>query len=278
MREVRGEQKAARKAPRQLRPSRLRRRGYANGGRRRGRHHLLYSSDSECPASVLLAYWLPLDGIVTRSTQVTRSPARRKMARAARLRSPARRYRARPAARTRPEPTSRWTCTPRSARKGSGPARRSLRSTRGAMRKTPRKGARLPSSIRPQPTGVGRTLAVPWRRTLARSCPSQPALYRRPDSRLATRLRGARFAAVDPLQSTCRGDRFAPTYEMTAACRYFAARGFVAITMVYRLDNRQTGGALAPANWSAIGSPLPKLGWKGGFLPAPQSIWPAVCE
>ena len=37
MREVRGEQKAARKAPRQLRPSRLRRRGYANGGRRRGR-------------------------------------------------------------------------------------------------------------------------------------------------------------------------------------------------------------------------------------------------
>ena len=32
MREERGEQKAARKAPRQLRPSRLRRRGYANGG------------------------------------------------------------------------------------------------------------------------------------------------------------------------------------------------------------------------------------------------------
>ena len=72
------------------------------------------------------------------------------------------------------------------------------------------------------------------------------------------------------------GERgFAPSYEMTAACKHFASRGYVAITMVYRLTNAQTGGALAPANWSAIPSPLPKT-WEGGFLPAPQAIWPAI--
>ena len=68
---------------------------------------------------------------------------------------------------------------------------------------------------------------------------------------------------------------FAPTFEMTAACKYFAARGYIALTMVYRLDNGQTGGGLAPTNWSAIPSPLGK-GWKGGFLPSPQAIYPAV--
>jgi acetyl esterase/lipase len=71
------------------------------------------------------------------------------------------------------------------------------------------------------------------------------------------------------------GERgFAPSYEMTAACKYFAARGWVAITMIYRMDNGQTGGGLAPANWTGS-SPLPK-GWKGGFLPKPQAIYPAI--
>ena len=69
-------------------------------------------------------------------------------------------------------------------------------------------------------------------------------------------------------------DGFAPSYEMRAACQHFAARGYVAITMVYRMTNGQTGGALAPANWS-IGSPL-NSSWKGGFHPSPQVIWPAV--
>jgi hypothetical protein len=63
--------------------------------------------------------------------------------------------------------------------------------------------------------------------------------------------------------------------EMHVACRHFASRGFVAITMVYRLTNGQTGGALAPANWSGIPSPLTSA-WAGGFKPAPQTIWPAV--
>lgn len=67
---------------------------------------------------------------------------------------------------------------------------------------------------------------------------------------------------------------FAPTFEMEAACKYFAARGFVAITMVYRLTNAQTGGGLRPVNWSEP-SPLPKS-WQGGFKPAPQTIYPAV--
>jgi hypothetical protein len=67
---------------------------------------------------------------------------------------------------------------------------------------------------------------------------------------------------------------FAPTWEMDAACKYFAARGWVAISMDYRLTNSQTGGALAPANWS-VPTPLPST-WDGGFKPAPQSIWPAV--
>ena len=69
-------------------------------------------------------------------------------------------------------------------------------------------------------------------------------------------------------------DGFAPSYEMRAACQHFAARGWVAITMVYRMSNRQTGGALAPANWS-VSSPLTSS-WKGGFRPTPQTIWPAV--
>jgi acetyl esterase/lipase len=63
--------------------------------------------------------------------------------------------------------------------------------------------------------------------------------------------------------------------EMTAACRHFAARGFVCITMTYRLTNSQTGGALAPANWSGIASPL-NHSWEGGFRPKPQAIYPAV--
>jgi acetyl esterase/lipase len=68
---------------------------------------------------------------------------------------------------------------------------------------------------------------------------------------------------------------FGPTWEMDAACKYFAARGWVAISMDYRLTNAQTGGALAPANWSVRAAPLPP-GWDGGFRPAPQAIWPAV--
>jgi acetyl esterase/lipase len=67
---------------------------------------------------------------------------------------------------------------------------------------------------------------------------------------------------------------FAPSYEMDAACKHFASRGWVAITMVYRQFNAQTGGGLAPANWTGP-SPLPK-GWKGGFLPSPQAIYPAI--
>ena len=62
--------------------------------------------------------------------------------------------------------------------------------------------------------------------------------------------------------------------EMTAACRHFAARGFVCITMTYRLTSAQTGGALAPANWTGT-SPLNRS-WLGGFKPAPQAIYPAV--
>lgn len=63
--------------------------------------------------------------------------------------------------------------------------------------------------------------------------------------------------------------------EMTAACRHFAARGWVAITMTYRLTNSQTGGALAPAAWSLDASPL-NSSWHGGFKPAPRAIYPAV--
>lgn len=35
--------------------------------------------------------------------------------------------------------------------------------------------------------------------------------------------------------------------EMDTACRYFASRGFVAITMVYRLTNKQTGVSDTPS-------------------------------
>eukprot|EP01051_Picozoa_sp_SAG22_P009591 SAG22_NODE_808_length_7080_cov_4.802034_5_plen_388_part_00 len=67
---------------------------------------------------------------------------------------------------------------------------------------------------------------------------------------------------------------FGKSYEMAAACRYFASRGWVAITMIYRMDNEQTGGGLAPANWtqpSPVGS-----AWAGGFKPSPQAIYPAI--
>ena len=67
---------------------------------------------------------------------------------------------------------------------------------------------------------------------------------------------------------------FAPTWEMDAACEYFASRGWVSISMDYRLSNPQTGGALAPANWTGV-NPLPST-WDGGFKPGPQSVWPAV--
>jgi acetyl esterase/lipase len=71
------------------------------------------------------------------------------------------------------------------------------------------------------------------------------------------------------------GERgFAPSYEMTAACKHFAARGWVAVTMIYRMDNGQTGGGLAPANWT-LATPLTKA-WRGGFLPRPQTIYPAI--
>jgi hypothetical protein len=63
--------------------------------------------------------------------------------------------------------------------------------------------------------------------------------------------------------------------EMTAACRHFAARGWVAITMTYRLHNPQTGGGLAPANWMTAQSPLNRS-WQGGFRPSPWAIYPAV--
>ena len=63
--------------------------------------------------------------------------------------------------------------------------------------------------------------------------------------------------------------------EMTATCRHFAARGFVCVTMTYRLTNSQTGGALAPSNWSGVPSPLNRS-WQGGFHPKPQAIYPAV--
>jgi acetyl esterase/lipase len=61
---------------------------------------------------------------------------------------------------------------------------------------------------------------------------------------------------------------------MTAACKYFAARGWVAITMIYRMDNGQTGAGLAPANWT-VKTPLTQA-WKGGFKPGPQAIYPAI--
>lgn len=72
---------------------------------------------------------------------------------------------------------------------------------------------------------------------------------------------------------------FAPTWEMEAACKHFAARGFVTMTMDYRLTNGQTGGGLAPANWSSSTSPLRRDGrepWLGGFKPVPRTIWPAM--
>jgi dienelactone hydrolase len=68
---------------------------------------------------------------------------------------------------------------------------------------------------------------------------------------------------------------FKPTYEMTAACKYFAARGYIALTMNYRVDNKQTGGGLAPKNWSGVPSPLGH-GWPGGFNPDPQHIYAAI--
>jgi dienelactone hydrolase len=40
------------------------------------------------------------------------------------------------------------------------------------------------------------------------------------------------------------------------------------------MNNKQTGGGLAPANWTGK-TPLTKA-WKGGFLPPPQSIYPAI--
>lgn len=64
--------------------------------------------------------------------------------------------------------------------------------------------------------------------------------------------------------------------EMATACRHFAARGYVAITMDYRLTNTVTGGALGPANWSATSSPLKPPAWQGGFNPAPRTVYPAV--
>lgn len=67
---------------------------------------------------------------------------------------------------------------------------------------------------------------------------------------------------------------FGPTWEMKAACRYFASRGYVALTMDYRLTNQQTGGGLRPTNWS-VSSPLSKA-WAGGFRPLPSRIYPAV--
>ena len=79
---------------------------------------------------------------------------------------------------------------------------------------------------------------------------------------------------VDPARSAS-GPYGGHEGEMTAACRHFAARGFVCITMTYRLTNSQTGGALAPANWSGIPSPLNKT-WQGGFKPKPEAIYPAV--
>lgn len=79
---------------------------------------------------------------------------------------------------------------------------------------------------------------------------------------------------VDPARSAS-GPYGGHEGEMTAACRHFAARGFVCITMTYRLTNSQTGGALAPANWSDIHSPLNKS-WPGGFKPSPQAIYPAI--
>lgn len=67
---------------------------------------------------------------------------------------------------------------------------------------------------------------------------------------------------------------FGRSYEMAAACRYFASRGWVAITMIYRMDNGQTGGGLAPANWTQP-SPVGRI-WAGGFKPSPQAIYPAI--
>ena len=62
---------------------------------------------------------------------------------------------------------------------------------------------------------------------------------------------------------------------MDAACRHFAARGYVALTMNYRLTNA-AGAALAPANWTGLPSPLRAPGWQGGFNPLPAAVWPAV--
>ena len=47
------------------------------------------------------------------------------------------------------------------------------------------------------------------------------------------------------------------------------------MTMNYRLTNK-AGSALAPANWTGIGSPLHAPGWQGGFNPLPSAVWPAV--
>jgi acetyl esterase/lipase len=71
------------------------------------------------------------------------------------------------------------------------------------------------------------------------------------------------------------GDKDGFKSTMAAACEHFASRGFVAITIEYRLDNGATGGGLSPANWSSATSPLPS-DWQGGFRPPPKSIYPAV--
>eukprot|EP00041_Stephanoeca_diplocostata_P015553 m.297279 g.297279 ORF g.297279 m.297279 type:complete len:357 (-) comp20077_c0_seq7:2508-3578(-) len=64
--------------------------------------------------------------------------------------------------------------------------------------------------------------------------------------------------------------------EMRIACEHFASRGFVAITMNYRLTNAASGSGLAPANWSGIPSPLKSPSWQGGFNPTPQRVYAAV--
>lgn len=73
------------------------------------------------------------------------------------------------------------------------------------------------------------------------------------------------------------GDRNGTHLALHAACEHFASRGFIAMTVDYRMLTDESVG-LAPANWSAA-SPLFGIEgdkWPGGFNPDPSAAYPAV--
>eukprot|EP00039_Didymoeca_costata_P025550 m.13812 g.13812 ORF g.13812 m.13812 type:complete len:357 (+) comp4930_c0_seq1:43-1113(+) len=70
-------------------------------------------------------------------------------------------------------------------------------------------------------------------------------------------------------------DKLGYKNEMQKACEYFASRGYICISMNYRLTDR-SGGGLAPKNWSGLPSPLHAPSWQGGFNPALQAVYCGV--